>query len=44
MDSEAKIIPLETETTKDFEIKIENNDNYIKISEKNDWRTAKEMV
>ncbi len=44
MDSEAKIIPLETETTKDFEIKIEDNDHYIKISEQNDWRTAKEMA
>jgi len=44
MNSDAKVMPSETETAKNFEITIEENDRDLKLDGRKDWRTAKDVV
>jgi hypothetical protein len=44
MNSENKFVPLETDTNKEFEIRIEENGLDLNSDDRKDWRTAKDVV
>ncbi len=44
MNSENKLVSLETDTSQEFEIKVEENGRDLNSDDRKDWRTAKDVV